>query len=43
MGIAPRNITTRRLLLRPFVRDDTSAYAAIRSKPEVVRYLPGGE
>lgn len=36
-------IETARLLLRPFQPDDLCAYAAIRAKPEVVRYLPGGE
>lgn len=36
-------IETARLLLRPFQPDDLSAYAAIRAKPEVVRYLAGGE
>lgn len=36
-------IETARLLLRPFQADDLAAYAAIRAKPEVVRYMPGGE
>jgi ribosomal-protein-alanine N-acetyltransferase len=36
-------IETARLLLRPFQADDLAAYAAIRAKPEVNRYLPGGE
>ena len=36
-------IETARLLLRPFQIDDIADYAAIRSKPEVIRYLPGGE
>lgn len=35
-------ITTDNLLLRPFEPGDVDAYAAIRAKPEVVRYLPGG-
>jgi RimJ/RimL family protein N-acetyltransferase len=35
-------IETRRTLLRPFVLDDIPAYAAIRAKPEVVRYITGG-
>jgi RimJ/RimL family protein N-acetyltransferase len=40
---APRTVRTARLLLRPFVLSDVAAYAAIRAKPEVMRYLPGGE
>ena len=36
-------IETARLLLRPFQADDIAAYAAIRAKPEVNRYLAGGE
>lgn len=35
-------IITDHLLLRPFEAVDVAAYAAIRAKPEVVRYLPGG-
>ena len=35
-------IETERLLLRPFRPSDLEAYAAIRAKPEVVRFLPGG-
>ncbi len=35
-------IDTDHLLLRPFEPEDVDAYAAIRAKPEVVRYLPGG-
>ncbi len=35
-------IDTDHLTLRPFAPDDVAAYAAIRAKPEVVRYLPGG-
>lgn len=36
-------IETERLLLRPFTLDDVDAYhAAIRSDPDVMRYLPGG-
>ncbi len=34
---------TERLILRPFEPADEPAYAAIRSKPEVARYLAGGE
>jgi len=36
-------LVTDRLQLRPFELTDTGWYAAIRAKPEVVRYLPGGE
>jgi ribosomal-protein-alanine N-acetyltransferase len=36
-------IETARLLLRPFQAEDLADYTAIRAKPEVVRYLPGGE
>ena len=35
-------IQTPRLTLRPFVAADIPAYAAIRAKPQVVRYLMGG-
>ena len=35
-------LTTRRLLLRTFRRDDLPHYAALNADPEVVRYL-GGE
>lgn len=35
-------IETARLRLRPFREGDVAAYAAIRAKPEVVRFLPGG-
>ena len=35
-------IVTEHLVLRPFEPGDIAAYAAIRAKPEVVRYLPGG-
>lgn len=38
-----RIVKTKRLLLRPFELIDVAAYAAIRAKPEVVRFLPGGE
>jgi RimJ/RimL family protein N-acetyltransferase len=34
-------LTTERLLLRTFRRDDLPAYAALNSDPEVVRYLGG--
>ncbi|MGB1006024.1 MAG: GNAT family N-acetyltransferase, partial [Thalassobaculaceae bacterium] len=36
------SLETPRLLLRPFEAGDVAAYAAIRSKPEVIRFLPGG-
>ena len=36
-------VLTERLELRPFEMTDVDWYAAIRAKPEVVRYLPGGE
>ena len=36
-------IETARLLLRPFQADDLATYTAIRAKPEVNRYLAGGE
>ncbi|MCK6454483.1 MAG: GNAT family N-acetyltransferase [Alphaproteobacteria bacterium] len=32
-------VETARLILRPFTPDDIPAYAAIRAKPEVVRFL----
>ena len=35
-------LETPRLLLRPFEATDIAAYAAIRSKPEVIQYLSGG-
>ena len=35
-------LTTRRLLLRTFRRDDLPHYAALNADPEVVRYLGGG-
>ena len=35
-------IETKRLKLRPFRAGDIAPYAAIRAKPEVVRFLPGG-
>jgi ribosomal-protein-alanine N-acetyltransferase len=38
-----RTLETERLILRPFQDSDIEAYAAIRAKPEVVQYLPGGE
>jgi RimJ/RimL family protein N-acetyltransferase len=34
-------IETARTLLRPFMPDDIPAYAAIRAKPEVVRFIAG--
>jgi len=39
----PHIVETERLILRPFEPGDETAYAAIRSKPEVARYLAGGE
>jgi len=39
---APREVTTARLRLRPFRPEDVAAYAAIRAKPEVMRFMPGG-
>ncbi len=36
-------IETERLILRPFEPADEAPYAAIRSRPEVTRYLAGGE
>ena len=36
-------IETARLTLRRFELGDIDAYATIRAKPEVARYLPGGE
>jgi len=35
-------VETAHLRLRPFRPADIPAYAAIRAKPQVVRYLPGG-
>lgn len=43
LPIAERRLETDRLLLRPFELADQPAYAAIRSNPNVARYLPGGE
>ena len=40
---ATARIETSRLTLRPFALGDIDAYAAIRAKPEVVRFLSGGE
>lgn len=34
-----RVVTTSRLVLRPFTLDDVEAYAAIRSKPSVARFI----
>ena len=39
-GIAPSTIETARLVLRPFTLDDVPTYAAIRAKPEVMRFFP---
>jgi len=36
-------LETERLWLRPFEPGDLETYAAIRSKPPVARFLPGGE
>jgi len=38
----PNVVETERLCLRPFVESDISAYAIMRAKPAVVRFLPGG-
>ncbi|MEM7428212.1 MAG: GNAT family N-acetyltransferase [Pseudomonadota bacterium] len=35
-------VETERLLLRPFLAHDLEAYAAMRAKPEVMRFLPSG-
>ena len=35
-------LTTPRLLLRSFRRDDLPLYAALNADPEVMRYLGGG-
>lgn len=43
MTAAERVIETDRLLLRPFEPADTEAYAAIRARPEIARFLLGGE
>ncbi len=40
--VKARRVETSRLILRPFQPDDLPAYAAIRSNPDVARYLPGG-
>ncbi|MEQ9643537.1 MAG: GNAT family N-acetyltransferase [Alphaproteobacteria bacterium] len=37
-----KTIETPRLILRPMEREDVPAYAAIRSDPQVIRWLPGG-
>ena len=37
-----RHLETERLILRPFVAADVEAYVAIRSKPSLHRYMPGG-
>jgi RimJ/RimL family protein N-acetyltransferase len=42
-GGAWRAVVTPRLLLRCFEPADVAAYAAIRAKPEVMRFLAGGE
>lgn len=39
----PATIETARLILRPFTLDDVPAYAAIRAKPEVMRFFPPTE
>lgn len=38
-----RAVETARLRLRPFRAGDEPAYAAIRAKPAIARFLPGGE
>lgn len=43
MEAPSRVVRTERLILRPFRAEDEPAYAAIRSRPEVARFLPGGE
>lgn len=40
--VKARRVVTSRLILRPFQPEDLSAYAAIRSNPDVTRYLAGG-
>jgi RimJ/RimL family protein N-acetyltransferase len=40
---APLRVATDRLQLRPFRPEDAPAYAAIRTDPGVMRFLPGGE
>jgi ribosomal-protein-alanine N-acetyltransferase len=41
VGRRPRRRAAR-LLLRPFEAGDVVAYARIRAKPEVMRFMPGG-
>ena len=41
MSVA-RTVSTARLLLRPFEPADVAAYAVIRAKPGVMRFMPGG-
>ena len=43
MTLPPVTLETDRLILRPFAPSDEAAYRAIRAKPEVVRFLAGGE
>lgn len=40
--VKARRVETPRLILRPFQVGDLTAYAAIRSNPDVTRYLAGG-
>lgn len=39
----PTTIVTERLTLRPFADGDLETYASFYEKPQVVRFLPGGE
>ncbi|MDH3668726.1 MAG: GNAT family N-acetyltransferase [Paracoccaceae bacterium] len=39
----PTSLETPRLLLRPFCASDLQAYRAIRAKPGLHTYMPGGE
>lgn len=40
--VKARRVETSRLVLRPFQPGDIPAYAAIRSQPDVARFLAGG-
>ena len=39
----PERLETERLVLRRFAFADVLPYVAIRAKPQVMRYMPGGE
>lgn len=39
---AGQHVETDRLILRPFLPEDQPAYAAIRAKPQVIKFLAGG-